>query len=200
MKKVEHYYSEEPESFLKAREIDVFFDGFFYKFKTPSGVFSYGKPDKASMELIKYSLISENEKVLDLGCGYGLIGVLIKKINPGIKLYMSDINKRALKFAKENSLKNNIVSEIKSGNLFDPWKGYKFDNILCNPPFAAGKKIWAEIVEESPKYLSGNGKIHFVAYHNKGGETLSKLMKETFGNLVTLSKNGGIRVYLSYNE
>ncbi len=196
----EHYYSRNPKSVLRVKEIDVFFNGSHYPFKTPSGVFSFNKPDKASLQLIKNSMISANERILDIGCGYGLIGIIIKKENPEIDLYMSDINKRAIKYTKENSLKNNLKPEIREGSLFEPWNGFLFDNILCNPPFAAGKNIWTKIVRESPNYLSKSGKIHFVAYHNKGGERLSEIMKETFGNIVTLSKNGGIRVYVSFNE
>ncbi|KUK78168.1 MAG: 16S RNA methylase RsmC, partial [Mesotoga prima] len=83
------------------------------------------------------------------------------------------------------------------GDLYDPWEGFRFDSILSNPPMAAGKAVWEKLICEAPKFLTENGRLQIVAYHNKGGSRLEGIMKTTFGNVITTTKSGGIRVYVS---
>ncbi|MBO8160128.1 MAG: class I SAM-dependent methyltransferase [Thermosipho sp. (in: Bacteria)] len=193
----EHYYTENPTSPLKVREVELkLSNGRTYKFKTPSGVYSFGKIDKASRILIENNTIRSG-KVLDIGCGYGLIGITLKKEYPEIELYMSDINKRAVEFAKINAKENNIEVVIKQGNLFEVWDNYEFDHIISNPPIVAGKKVWMKLVEDSFQFLKKGGSLHLVAYHNKGGRRIKEYMKSVFGNVEELCKEGGIRVYKS---
>jgi 16S rRNA G1207 methylase RsmC len=125
------------------------------------------------------------------------VGIVTLKENPFIRLFMSDINERAVRFAKENALNYNLEVEIKSGHLFEPWKDYMFDMIFFNPPLAAGKEVWMDAVKCSYSHIRENGTIQIVAYHNKGGKRIMTYMKEVFSNVKTLVKSGGIRVYLS---
>lgn len=197
----EHYYTEKPSSKLKVKEIDLVLPNKHkYIFKTPSGVFSFGKIDKASKILIE-TLLKTNSvnggKVLDIGCGYGLIGITLKKEFPNIELFMSDINKRAVEFAKVNLNLNNIHGNIKQGNLYEVWGDMIFDHIVSNPPIVAGKEIWMNLISEAPEHLQKNGTLTVVAFHNKGGKRIRDFMKKIFGNVNELVKQGGIRVYQS---
>ena len=195
--KFEHYYTVEPTSKLKVREARlVLKNGHEYIFKTPSGVYSYGKIDKATQVLLE-NLKVHGKKVLDLGCGYGVIGIVQKKEYPDLEVYMSDINKRAVEFAKINAKNHNVEVDIRWGNLYEPWEGMKFDMIVSNPPIVAGKKVWMEIVKRAPEFLEEGGSLQIVAYHNKGGRRIRDFMKEVFGNVEELCKTGGIRVYRS---
>ncbi|ADA67228.1 methyltransferase small [Thermotoga petrophila RKU-10] len=195
--KFEHYYTVEPTSKLKVREARlVLKNGHEYIFKTPSGVYSYGKIDKATQVLLE-NLKVHGKKVLDLGCGYGVIGIVLKKEYPDLEVYMSDINKRAVEFAKINAKNHNVEVDIRWGNLYEPWEGMKFDMIVSNPPIVAGKKVWMEIVKRAPEFLEEGGSLQIVAYHNKGGRRIRDFMKEVFGNVEELCKTGGIRVYRS---
>ncbi|ACB09509.1 MAG TPA: class I SAM-dependent methyltransferase [Thermotoga sp.] len=195
--KFEHYYTVEPTSKLKVREARlVLKNGHEYIFKTPSGVYSYGKIDKATQVLLE-NLKVHGKKVLDLGCGYGVIGIVLKKEYPDLEVYMSDINKRAVEFAKINAKNHNVEVDIRWGNLYEPWEGMKFDMIVSNPPIVAGKKVWMEIVKSAPEFLEEGGSLQIVAYHNKGGRRIRDFMKEVFGNVEELCKTGGIRVYRS---
>jgi len=197
----EHYYTENPSSKLKVKEIELVLPNEHkYKFKTPSGVYSFGKIDKASKVLLETLLKTDsinNGKVLDIGCGYGLVGITLKKEYPNIKLFMSDINKRAVEFAKINLNLNNIDAKIKQGNLYEIWKDVNFDHIVSNPPIVAGKDVWMKLVSEAPEHLEKNGTLTIVAYHNKGGKRIRDFMKRIFGNVRELIKQGGIRVYQS---
>jgi len=195
--KFEHYYTVEPTSKLKVRNAKlVLKNGHEYIFKTPSGVYSYGKIDKATQVLLE-NLKVHGKKVLDLGCGYGVVGIVLKKEYPDLEVYMSDINKRAVEFAKINAKNHNVEVDIRWGNLYEPWEGMKFDMIVSNPPVVAGKKVWMEIVRKAPEFLEEGGSLQVVAYHNKGGRRIRDFMEEIFGNVEELCKTGGIRVYRS---
>lgn len=195
--KQEHYYSKDPKSKLIVKETTIHLkNNHEYKFKSPSGVFAFGKANRAT-ECLLDNLHIHGRDLLDLGCGYGTVGIVTVKENPFLRLHMSDINERAVRFAKENALAYNLEAKIKSGNLFDPWKDYFFDMILFNPPMAAGKEVWIEAVKRAYDHLREKGTLQIVAYHNKGGKRIMLYMKKIFSNVKTLVKSGGIRVYLS---
>jgi len=194
----EHYYSEEPKVPLKYRRIRfVLSNSRVYHFKTPSGVYSYGKIDKATIVLLE-NLVIHGRKILDLGCGYGVIGIILKGENPDLEIYMSDINKRAVEFSKINAKDNNVEVFIKQGNLFEPWRGMKFDQIVSNPPIVAGKKVWQALITGAREHLVDGGSLQIVAYHNKGGRRMKEFMRSVFGNVEDVVKKGGIRVYISF--
>ncbi len=201
-KAVDHYYTANPKSKrIKKLVVYQYDENHKYKLYSSSGVFAFQtKIDRATRILIENCRVSPGDKVLDLGCGYGAIGIILKKLNPEIELFMSDINQRAVSLSKENAKINNVFAEIKSGDLFEPWGDKHFDTILSNPPFAAGMKVLTSIINESYDHLNNFGSLQLVAYHNKGGSRLKKMMKERFGNVTELVKSGGIRVYMSTKE
>jgi len=196
-KKFEHYYTVEPTSKLKVKVAKlVLRNGHEYLFKTPSGVYSYGRIDKATKILLDHMVV-HGESLLDLGCGYGVIGIVAKKEYPRMKVFMSDINKRAVEFAKINAKDNNVDVDIRWGDLYEPWKDMRFDMIVCNPPIVAGKRVWMKIIEDAPEYLNDGGSLQMVAYHNKGGKRIKGYMEKVFGNVEDIWKEGGIRIYRS---
>ena len=195
----QHYYSEKPTSELNLRIITAVLRDKTFKFYTGSGVFSPNRVDPATMLLINKSIINETDKVLDICTGYGPVGTVIKKTFPKTEVYMTDVNKRAIRLAKKNIKLNKIEATVKSGNLYEPFKDEKFDVILVNPPMAAGRKLCFQIIEDAKNYLNENGTLQLVARHQKGGGQLEKKMKEIFGNVEALAKKSGFRVYLSKN-
>jgi len=197
MSEFEHYYTKEPKSKLKVREATLKLkNGHEYTFKTVSGVYSFKKIDKATKILIEH-LDVYGKSVLDLGCGYGVVGITLKKEHPDMEVYMSDINKRAVEFAKINAKDNNVEVDIRWGDIYEPWKDMKFDMIVINPPIAAGKDVWVKMIEEAPKHLNDGGTLQVVAFHNKGGKRIKKYMEKVFGNVKDIWKEGGIRIYKS---
>ncbi len=195
--KFEHYYTKEPTSRIKVREVSLKLkNGHVYKFKTVSGVYAFRKIDKATKILIEHMVV-HGKSVLDLGCGYGVIGITIKKEHPDMEVYMSDINKRAVEFTKINAKDNNVEVDIRWGDLYEPWESMKFDMIVINPPIAAGKDVWMKMIEGAKDHLNEGGSLQVVAFHNKGGRRIKSFMEEIFGNVEDVWKEGGIRIYRS---
>lgn len=190
-----HYYSEHQKSQLRLGKINVFLRGNELEFYTGSGVFSPKRIDLGTKLLIESCIIKPDWKILDFGCGYGAVGIAIAKAFP-VKVVMSDINKRAVKFCLKNIKLNKIKAEVKQGNLFEK-KTKQFDTILVNPPQKAGKELCFSIIEESFNYLKINGLLQLVARHNKGGKSLEEKMKIVFGNVKVIARKSGYRVYIS---
>ena len=193
----EHYFTKNPTSKEEIRIIEDYLRGSKFVFKTSSGMFSPQKIDLGTRLLVEDSIIPESGKIFDLGCGYGVVGIVVKKIFPAAKVFMSDINERAVKIAKENALKNKVEVEVKAGEFFGAFAEEKFDAILLNPPQTAGKDVCFKMIEESKEHLNEKGTLQLVARHRKGGETLSKKMQDVFENVKTISIKSGYRIYLA---
>jgi 16S rRNA G1207 methylase RsmC len=115
---------------------------------------------------------------------------------------MIDVNERALRLAKQNCEENDVECEVLKSNIFSnpEFKDKKFEVILTNPPFSAGKNVCIDMIKQSFEHLNTNGLLQLVAPHNKGGESLKKVMLEVFGNVGELAKKRGYRVYISIRK
>ncbi|MFC1752654.1 class I SAM-dependent methyltransferase [Thermoproteota archaeon] len=196
---VEHYFSETQSSEFKIEQIEAVLRGGKISLKTGSGVFSIKRVDKGSELLANSAIIKERWRVLDLGCGYGAVGIAVKKAEPSTEVVFTDINRRAVFLTKENLKLNKIEGDVVQGDCFEKIKG-KFDTILLNPPQTAGKKLCFRMIEESKIYLKKGGMLQIVARHKKGGASLSKEMQEVFNNFEVLAKKSGYRIYISKND
>lgn len=197
---VEHYYTQNPKSPIKPSIVKSTLRGNELTFHTSGGVFSRRKIDLGSELLINKCLIENGDKVLDLGCGYGPVGISIKKAFPECKITLSDVNKRAVKFTKINALENNVKVYVVHGDIYEGVKNEKFDVILVNPPQTAGKDLCNQMIIKAKEHLKKNGNIQLVARHQKGGKEFEKIMQETYKNVLTIAKKSGFRIYLSKNE
>jgi len=212
-KMVEHYFTQKPHSeFRKERfEIDILDQRIIIN--SGSGIFSLKELDFGTELLIKNAKLPQtNEannknsdsaiKVLDLGCGYGIVGIALKKKYPELDVTMIDVNDRAVKLSRQNCDENDAVCTVLKSDIFSnpEISSKKFDAILTNPPFSAGKKVCIDIIEQSHEHLNKNGMLELVAPHNKGGESLKKVMLSIFGNVDELCKKRGYRVYVSVRK
>jgi 16S rRNA (guanine1207-N2)-methyltransferase len=186
----DHYYTQNPESLLKTKE----FSYMGMKFTTSSGVFSNGKLDLGTKILIESCI--PKKRTLDLGCGYGVVGITIKKKFPETIVTCSDINKRAITLAKANAKQNDVDIVVVQSDIFSDIET-KFDTILVNLPQNAGKKICFKMIEQSFCHLIKGGTLQAVSRHQKGGKQYQKKMIEIFKNCDCLAKNSGYRIYIS---
>ncbi|MBI5393560.1 class I SAM-dependent methyltransferase [Candidatus Woesearchaeota archaeon] len=196
----DHYYSEQQQSELRIKQIQVtLFDKSFAIFSAP-GIFSKSELDKGTRLLIENAQIPEKATILDLGCGYGIVGLSLLREDKNTKCIFVDINQRALLLTKRNLHYHKIQSEqfeIIHSNLYESLKEKQFDVILSNPPQSAGKDICLQIIEQALRHLNSNGSLQLVARPNKGGKTLAKKMKEVFGNVEIIGRGYGFCVYRS---
>jgi len=193
----EHYYTEYPTSEIREKSFTATIKEKTLSFISVSGVFSFeGKIDKASGLLIK-NFIPSGNTILDLGCGYGVIGLFTKALFPAQSVWLTDINNRAVDYAKLNASKNLLDVNIVKSDLFSGLDGLLFDDIVANPPLAAGKRLNTQLIAEAFERLNPGGSLWLVAYHNKGGSALKKIMQTRFCNAADVGKAGGIHIYRS---
>ncbi len=162
---------------------------------TCSGVFNYKKIDRGSWVLIEHMKL-KGKKVLDYGCGIGVIGIMYKILVPKSEVLLIDSNSRAVMVANKNIklLKLKNIKAIRS-TFLRRVKNKSFDNILTAPPISAGMKCCERIIRESYEALEEEGLFQFVARHNIAGKRLMNYAKELFGNCEVLAKKGGFWVY-----
>ncbi|AEF96092.1 class I SAM-dependent methyltransferase [Methanotorris igneus] len=196
-----HYFSEKPTSKHNVKIIEDIIRGKHLIFKTDSGIFSPNKVDKGTKLLAEEVEVDKDDDVLDVGCGYGVIGIaLADEVN---SVVMTDINRRAVKLARENVKLNKLEDlniEIYQGDLYEKVKHKKYDVIISNPPIKAGKKVIHRIIEEGKELLKDNGSLWVVIQTKHGAKSLAKFMEEVFGNVETVTIKGGYRILKSVKE
>ena len=132
--------------------------------------------------------------VLDVGCGYGTIGVTIAKIFPSINVTMVDVNKRAINLCelaiKENNLTNAAVLE---SNIYENITS-TYDLIITNPPIRAGKQVVHGIILGSYDYLNDGGALWCVIQKKQGSPSAIKVLKETFKTVEVVQNDKGYQI------
>ena len=165
-----------------------------FSFITDNGVFSKKGLDfgtRTLLENLDYENI--NGKILDFGCGYGSIGIIVSKFT-GLEVDMLDINKRSIELAKENSKLNKVKTNIFESNIYENVQD-KYDYIISNPPIRVGNEILYEILFEAKDHLNDNGKLIIVVNKDQGAKSLMEKLKK-FYNVNLIAKNKGFFVIL----
>ena len=188
----EHYFTNQPQSEHDLKELlyRVPKSDISLKLTTDAGVFSRFRIDFGSDLLIASCQPAEGSSVLDLGCGYGVVGLSLLARGEDLLLMMSDVNQRAVDLARQNALHNNLNAEVEVSDGFGSIGG-RFDYILLNPPIRAGKAVYYKMVADSIDYLHDHGELWIVVRKRQGGQTLMNHMKAVFDNCVKVNRSGG---------
>jgi len=204
--KNQHYSTEYPDVKLKVYTISESLRRHLYIFKTATGVFSFKKIDLGTQILIEHMTISKDPSVLlDLGCGYGPIGIVLGYESPQSQIYFIDINKRAVWCSRQN-IKINFPENrdrftVLNGNYLEPIKKKKitFDGIYMNPPMRKGRADFLKLMNEIPSALKPNGFFQFVIKKKMGASYIEKYLMNHFqGNKYSfniLCKRSGYWVF-----
>ncbi len=196
--KGEHYYVEEPKSKLQLGLIRTHLRGRVFEFLTSSSVFSKKRVDLGTRLLIESMVLPEKGCVLDLGCGYGPVGIVAAVFYPCLHVVMVDVNERAVQLAIENVRRNSVDNaEVRHGFLYEPVKNMKFNVILCNPPVSAGMQIVLPIVSGASEYLLEDGLFQIVIRSRIGGKRVLNELEEIFGSVEVLARKSGYKVLFS---
>lgn len=189
------YYAENPDSAHDIHELKVTLLGQSFTFLTDSGVFSKKMVDYGSQVLLNTLDFEKGKTLLDLGCGYGPLGISLAKVQ-GVKPTMVDINNRAIDLAKRNAQKNGVEADIFQSNIYEKVNG-TFDYIISNPPIRAGKQVVHTIISESINYLKVGGNLTIVIQKKQGAPSAKAKMEEVFGNVEILKRDKGYYILRS---
>ncbi|MBS7637978.1 class I SAM-dependent methyltransferase [Candidatus Bathyarchaeota archaeon] len=195
MVSLEHYYTESPSSLPRLGLIRCKLRGLDLEFLTASGVFSYRNIDAGTSLLVEAMILPENGRVLDLGCGYGVIGIAAARLNPSLEVWLTDVNERAVLLAYENVKRNRVRNaRVLRGFLYEALEGTLFNAILTNPPISAGLRVLERLVEGSLAHLKMGGSLQMVVRTNKGGRQAARMLEDHYGGFEVIARRGGYRV------
>lgn len=189
----EQYFDSTPTSASSPVAIDICFNGEMFKFVTDSGVFSKGTLDKGTQILLNSIDEPLHGNVLDLGCGWGAVGIILAKLYPKINVIMADVNKRAVELANINAKKNRVLANIVESNGFENIDG-SFDYIFLNPPIRAGKKIVYDLFSGAAKHLKPEGAFYIVIRKRQGAPSAKEYLKNIFENVDTINRKAGYHI------
>ncbi len=193
--KTEHYFVSEPKSKERFGLVRTCLLGKSFEFLTASSVFSKRRVDPGTRLLIESMVLPKTGCVLDIGCGYGAVGVVAAAFNSKLRVVMTDVNARAVRLAKKNVTLNKIFNvEVRYGYFYEPVEDLRFNCVLSNPPVSAGMETVRAIVKEAPKVMTDKAHFQMVIRSKIGAKTLPSLFNETFGNCTVLARESGFRV------
>lgn len=196
---MEQYFTKNPTTQKEIYKFDWNLGKDRFYFYTSNSVFSKKGVDFGSMVLIE-TVVKENENfrgtILDLGCGYGPIGVMLAKLIENANVTMSDVNERALELAKMNAEENKVKTRVKtlSSSAFENIKE-NFDMIVTNPPIRAGKDVVFSFYEGAYEHLNKGGHLYVVIQKKQGAPSTKEKLESLFGNCETAEKKSGYFIF-----
>lgn len=197
-----HYYDPNPSAAHDRQRIAEEIRGTRLSFMTDAGVFSKRGIDFGSRLLIEnLTLQSGAERLLDVGCGYGPIGLFAAKLYSQLTVTMLDINERAVALARENARSNHIDNvEVLRSDLFSALGDRRFDVIVSNPPIRAGKETVHRIFEGAAERLVSDGHLWIVIQKKQGAPSALKKLQSLFPKVELTDKNKGYHIYCAQKK
>ena len=188
----DHYYTENPTSAHDERRVELLALGNALTFITDAGVFSRDGLDRGT-EVLLEALPELSGRVLDLGCGWGAVGVALGKRWPGLDIVMTDINSRAVELARRNLAENGVKATVVQGDGFAAVEG-TFDAIVTNPPIRAGKAVIYGLFAQARDYLKPGGALYIVIRKQQGAPSALKYLKEIYAAAEVIDRGSGFHV------
>jgi 16S rRNA (guanine1207-N2)-methyltransferase len=192
----DHYYTSRPGAAHDERQFSFTLRGHELRFITDAGVFSRDRVDFGSVLLIETMQVDRDARVLDVGCGYGPIGLAAAKLADQGRVMMIDINERAVELARRNAQLNGIGNvEVRVSDVYAAVQGETFDVILTNPPIRAGKEIVHRIFTEGHGLLREGGELWVVIQKKQGAPSAWKKLQETYRDVEEVERSKGYHIF-----
>lgn len=191
-----HYYDKLPDAKHNRQRIEETINGIKLGFTTDAGVFSKQGVDFGSKLLIQSFTAEEPATILDVGCGYGPIGLFIAKRYANSQVSMLDINSRAVALARENASLNQIRNvSIRESDLYEAVRTERFTHIVSNPPIRAGKDVVHRIFTEAVELLETDGELWIVIQKKQGAPSAWTKLQSLFAEVTEVTKQKGYRIF-----
>ena len=189
-------YFDNDKNIKSERKIIKFnFDNKVFSIYSDNGVFSKDRFDYGTRVLLNSIDIDKlSGNVLDLGCGVGVVGLILGTINKNISIDMVDINERAINLTKNNLVLNNVKANVFVSDIYSNINN-KYDFIITNPPIRAGKNVIREFLLGSYDYLKDDGTLYFVMRKDHGVKSMMEELSVKF-NTSIVNKDKGFYVVL----
>ncbi|NLO63018.1 MAG: class I SAM-dependent methyltransferase [Clostridiaceae bacterium] len=201
-----HYYSKAPEAPSDRGRVEARIHGIDLSFITDSQVFSKNHIDFGTRLMLESAIGDLNERkigrgrFLDLGCGYGTVGIAMKRVFPALEVFMADINERAIELSRENASMNHAgAATIFESDGFSSVEGM-FDVIMTNPPVRAGKQTVYSFFEGAFARLNEGGLFYAVLQKKQGAPSAQDKLTALFGACEVIGKDAGYRVFRCVRE
>ncbi len=192
----EQYFAERPRSSSAQRELKFLYRGELIAFRVDAGVFASHGLDPGTALLIENLTVAPSDRVLDLGCGWGAVGVAAAKAARTGRVTLTEVNHRAARLARENLARNHLRNaEVRIGRLFEPVADDSFDVIATNPPYRAGRELVLEILRGAPGHLAPGGRLVLVGKGSQGIRYYQEWLRSNWdGAVEVLARGSGYRV------
>ena len=192
-----HYFQDDPFLASKERTVTLDIDGQHLSFITDNGVFSKDKIDEGSFAFLKVLVpLRLSGRILDLGCGYGPIGLTIAMTSPNARVDLADINSRAVALCERNAKKLGLSQRVTclQSDIYEKIEG-PYDSIVVNPPIRAGKVVTYKMYEGAKQNLIDGGSLFIVIRKAQGAESAARYIESLFGNIKLLDRAKGYHIY-----
>ena len=195
----DHYYTRVPQSESRPVDCAYSYRSVSLSFRTDAGVFSKGEVDTGTRLLLEALPEEMSGEILDLGCGWGIIGISIARKWPGTRVTMADVNTRALDLSRENAKRNRAEATCVESDGMAALAGQTFDAIVTNPPIRAGKQVIYKMFADAAKSLKPGGALYLVIRKQQGAESCIRYLQTIFDSVEKLDKSGGFWVLKAAN-
>ena len=190
----DHYYTRVPQSESKPVDCTFVYRGLNLTFRTDAGVFSKGEVDTGTRLLLEALPEDMKGDILDLGCGWGVIGITIARKWPETRVTMADVNTRALELSRKNAEKNRADVVCAESDGMAAFEGRLFDAVITNPPIRAGKQVIYQMFADAAECLKPGGGLYLVIRKQQGAESCMKYLRTLFDRVEKLDRTGGFWV------
>ena len=190
----DHYYTRTPQSASRPAECTFTYRGNDLVFQTDAGVFSRGEVDTGTRLLLESLPEHMDGEILDLGCGWGVIGISIAKNWPGTKVTLADVNTRALELSRENAKRNRAEVICAESDGMAAFAGKTFDAVVTNPPIRAGKQVIYRMFADAAEHLAPEGALYLVIRKQQGAESCIRYLQTLYARVEKLDRSGGFWV------
>lgn len=195
----DQYYTREPASESRPVPCEFEYRGRRLRFLTDAGVFSKGELDAGTRLLLDALPDTLSGDLLDLGCGWGPIGISLKACFPEARVTMADVNLRALEWSRKNAEANRVEVSCVESDGMAALKGRRFDAVITNPPIRAGKQVIYQMFADAAAALNPGGSLFLVIRKQQGAESALRYLKTLFASVEKLDRSGGFWVLEAKN-